>query len=175
VRVSQSIHQRVVVPLRFLILVGVSLAVTGVAGHFLDWPLLSSTLGPTSYVFAAHPGSEGAKRRNAIIGHSLGVAAGLFSLAVFGLWSHPSIVAQHHLVLLQVGAAALAGGLTVAGLEVARAHHAPAGATTLLIATGIAAPGPPLYGLLIGLAIIILIGPPLALYFPLARGTNRPA
>lgn len=164
-----GVTQRLVVALRFLILMGVSLAAIGVAGHFLTLPLLASTLGPTSYVFAAHPKSEGASRRSAVIGQSTAVAAGLFCLAVFGLWQHQSISAQGHLVLAQVGAAALAGALTIAGLEIFNAHHAPAGATALLIATGIAKPGPGLYGLLIGLSLLILLGPELGRWLPLAR------
>lgn len=169
----REVMGHLMVAARFLVLVGVSLAVVGVAGHFLDWPLLTTTLGPTAYVFAAHPHSEAARRQNAVIGHAVAIAAGLFCLAVFGLWSHPSIVAQHHLLLVQVGAAALAGALTVAGLELSHAHHAPAGATALLVATGISKPGPPLYGLLIGLSFLLLFGPTLARVLPLARDADR--
>ncbi len=172
---SQSLAERVCLPLRFLVLMGVSLAMVGVAGHFLGWPLLASTLGPTAYVFAAHPRREEAKRRSAILGHGIALAVGLFCLAVFGLWHHPSIAQQGHLAVSQVGAAALAGALTIAVLEVIGTHHAPAGATALLVATGLAKPGPPLYGLVLGLAFLILVGPELSRRFPLARSPTDEA
>jgi hypothetical protein len=157
------------VAFRFLLIVGAGLAVVGAIGHTIGWTLLSTTLGPTAYVFAAHPKSASAKRRNAILGHTSAVAAALFCLAVFGLWHHPPVTKLGHLTWPQVGAAALAGALTVALLELLDAHHAPAGATALLIASGIAKPGPPLYGLLIGLALLIAFGPLLSRWFPLGR------
>lgn len=165
----RALGERMAVPARFLVLMSASLGIVGVAGHFLGWPLMASTLGPTGYVFASHPGSEEAKRRNAVVGHGITLAVGLFCLAVFGLWHHPFIAQQGHLVLTQVGAAALAGALTIALLEVVGAHHAPAGATALLVATGLAKPGPPLYGLVLGLAFLIVVGPELSRRFPLAR------
>jgi hypothetical protein len=159
---------RVTVGARLFLLVAVGLAAVGTGGHFLGWPLLTSTLGPTGYVFAAHPDSETARMRNAITGHAAAVASGLFAVAVFGLWGYPSVARQGHSALPQVGAAAVAAGLTVLLLTVLRAHHAPAAATTLLIATGLAKPGIPLYGLLTGLAGIIILGPLLG-RLPVAR------
>ena len=50
-------------------------------------------------------------------------------------------------------------GLTVFFLELAGSHHAPAAATALLITTGLAKPGAPLIGLVLGLAIVIALGP----------------
>jgi hypothetical protein len=50
-------------------------------------------------------------------------------------------------------------GLTLFLLHVLDGHHAPAAATALLIASGIARPGPPLYGLLTGLALVLAIAP----------------
>ena len=44
--------------LRYLLLTGGLVGAVGSAGRFLAWPLLTSTVGPTAYVFAAHPGTE---------------------------------------------------------------------------------------------------------------------
>ncbi|GAA4788810.1 hypothetical protein GCM10023200_24260 [Actinomycetospora chlora] len=52
--------------------------------------------------------------------------------------------------------------MTLLVLTVAGAHHAPAGATALLVASGIARPGPPLVSLVIGLAIVLAVAPLLA-------------
>ena len=61
----------------------------GIAGRWLAWPLLTSTVGPTAYVFAAHPHSEAARFRNALIGHGVAIACGLGALALFGLVAVP--------------------------------------------------------------------------------------
>ena len=155
----RTILDNLIVGGRLLGLGGCMLAGIGVAGHFIAWPLLTTTLGPTLYVFLAHPKSETARLRSAIIGHGTAIAVALASLAIFGLWTHPSISAVGHASLHQAAAAGLAVGLTLAILQAVGYHHAPAAATALLISTGIAAPGKPLFGLLIGLAVVIALGP----------------
>jgi hypothetical protein len=162
--------RRVLLGLRLALLAGVLLAVVGVAGHVASalgaravggtW--LTAALGPTAYVLLAHPRSITSRLRNAVVGQVVGVLAGLVGLAMFGLWSAPSIVETHHESLPQVGSQAVAVALTLLVLTLADAHHAPAGATALLVASGIARPGPELFGLLIGLAIVLALAPLLA-------------
>lgn len=125
----------------------------------VSWPFLTATLGPTAYVFAAHPRSEAARIRNAAFGHAVAIGAGVGALAAFGLWNHASINATGAPSLAQVGAAAVGTGVTVMVLELVGSHHAPAAATALLIATGLAKPGRPLAGLAVGLAIVLILGP----------------
>ncbi|MHB1924198.1 MAG: hypothetical protein ACYCSJ_05880 [Acidimicrobiales bacterium] len=84
---------------------------------------------------------------------------GLATLAAFGLWSHPSVSTDGYPGLLQAGAAAVGVGLTLVLQHLVGSHHAFAAATSLLITTGLARPGNPLYGLLIGLTLVILGGP----------------
>lgn len=145
------------------------MAVVGVAGRYLRWPLLASAIGPTLYVFIAHPTSATARLRSALVGHGVAVATALASVAAFGLWGSASMSARGYPSLRQAGAAAVALGVTLGLLHLLRTHHAPAAATSLLIATGLAGPGKPLFGLLIGLAIVIAAGPVLA-RVPLGRG-----
>ncbi|MEU1629167.1 HPP family protein [Streptomyces sp. NPDC020096] len=133
----------------------VLLAVVGVLGRVFGWVLLTTTLGPTAYLLLAHPDSEAAQVRNAVLGHTAATIWGLACLAVFGLWSNPSVIEQHGDSLQQIGAQALAVGLTLLALLVLNADHPPAAATALLITSGITRPGPPLYGMLVGLAIVI--------------------
>ena len=156
------LRERWWVAVRFLILSGVAIAAIGVAGHYVAWPFLTTALGPTAYVFVAHPNSSTGKLRNAVIGHGVAIASGLFALAVFGLWNHPATTSIGHSTLLQDGAAGLAVGLTLLGLELLGAHHAPAGSTALLVATGISRPGQPLYGLIVGLVGLFVLAPLLA-------------
>ncbi len=164
------IGQRLVVGLRLAVVAGALLAAVGLAGHLagtlgasaLGGTWLTAALGPTAYVLLAHPRSVTSRLRNAVVGHLSAVLVGLLALAVFGLWSAPSVVETHHESVAQVGAQGTAIALTLLALTVADAHHAPAGATTLLIASGIARPGPELVGLLVGLAIVLLLAPLLA-------------
>jgi hypothetical protein len=157
--------------LRYLLLTGVAVGAVGAAGHCLAWPLITSTVGPTAYMFVAHPESETSRFRNAVIGHSVAVAAGLGALAAFGLLHHPSVSTTGAPTAAQAGAAAVAAGVTLAVLEMAGSHHAPAAATALLVAAGLAKPGAPLIGLVLGLAMVIAFGPLLG-RFPLARAAS---
>jgi hypothetical protein len=145
--------------LRYLLLTGVLVCAVGMAGRFLGWPLLTSTVGPTAYVFAAHPRTEAARFRNALIGHGVAIACGLGALAAFGLVRYPSVSETGSPSAAQVAAAVLGVGMTVFFLELAGSHHAPSAATALLITTGLAKPGAPLIGLVLGLAIVIGLGP----------------
>ncbi|MGH7666080.1 MAG: HPP family protein [Candidatus Dormibacteria bacterium] len=151
--------RRVVTGLRYLLVTAVLVTVVGLVGRLLAWPLITSTVGPTAYVFASHPDTESARARNAVVGHTCALAVGLASLAIFGLWNYPSVSAIGAPTLAQVGAAAVATGGTLLLLELLRSHHAPAAATALLVSTGLAKPGPGLIGLVLGLAMVIALGP----------------
>lgn len=144
--------------LRLLVLGGVLLAAIGALGHAVGMLLLTTTLGPTAYVLLTRPDAETARLRNTLAGHATATACGLACLAVFGLWSHPSVVVLRRDTWPQIGAQALAVGLTLFLLAVLDVHHPPAAATALLITSGIARPGPPLYGMLVGLALLIAAG-----------------
>ncbi|MEU0112639.1 HPP family protein [Streptomyces bobili] len=148
--------------LRLFALSGLLLAGVGAVGNLIGWVALTTTLGPTAYLLLAHPGSMTARLRSAVTGHAVAIALGLACLAVFGLWSHPSVAEQHHETATQIGAQALAVSLTLFMLHLVDAHHAPAAATALLISSGITRPGPPLYGLVVGLALVLAIAPLLA-------------
>jgi hypothetical protein len=151
---------------------GLVAAVLGIADHLLSWPFLTSAIGPTAYLFIAHPESSTSTVRNASIGHAAGIAAGLAGLAVFGLWGAPSVAKTGHASIGQAGAAAASLAATLLILHLAKAHHAPAAASCILVATGLAEPILPLAGLIVGLGAIILAGPLLAAV-PLPAGTEH--
>jgi hypothetical protein len=135
------------------------LAAVGAVGHALGWVLLTTALGPTAYVLLTHPGTVPAQVRDACVGHLCATAVGLALLAAFGLWSSPSVAQRQHDSWRQIGAGALSVGLTLLVLELLGTHHPPAATTALLITSGIARPGPPLYGLLTGLALLLVSTP----------------
>jgi hypothetical protein len=159
---------RAAIAVRYSVFTGVLVGVVGIAGHWLAWPLITSAVGPTAYMFIAHPESETSRFRNALIGHTLAIGAGIGSLAVFGLLQQPSVSATGAPTLTQSASAAVAAGVTLGVLEMVGSHHAPAAATALLIATGLAKPGAPLTGLVLGLGIVIILAPLLS-RIPLAR------
>lgn len=150
------------VALRLLVQGAVLIGAAGIVGHYAGLVMMSSTIGPTAYLMLAHPDHVTARVRNAVLGHATAIACGLACLAAFGLWHHPPVTQAGHATLGQVAASALATGLTLAGLTLLGRHHAPAAATALLITTGIARPGRPLYGLVAGLVIVIVLAPLLA-------------
>jgi hypothetical protein len=149
--------------LRIGLPVGLLLAAVGAAGLLSGTGVwLTATLGPTAYLIVAHPRDVTARARNAIVGHGSALVLGLLTLAVFGLWNAPSVAVTHHESWIQIAAQGCAVALTLVVLTVADAHHAPAGATALLVSSGIAAPGLPLLGLVAGLAIVLVVAPLLA-------------
>lgn len=145
--------------LRYLLLPMLVISVVGAVGWLVAWPTLASTIGPTAYVFVAHPESEAARLKNSVAGHVVAVGAGLAALAAFGLWNQPPLAMTGSPSPAEIGACAAAVGVTLAVLEVLHLHHAPAAATAILIGTGLAKPGAPLIGLVLGLGIVIIIGP----------------
>jgi hypothetical protein len=138
---------------------GAALCVSGLIDRSAQWPLVTATLGPTAYVFAAHPGTKTATRRNAIVGHGVAIATALATLAAFGLWDEPPHAAVGHVTLPQVFATTVALSVTLFILELTDHHHAPSAATVVLITAGFTPPGTPLYGLICGLALVIVISP----------------
>jgi hypothetical protein len=142
---------------RLLILSAAALAAVGFLGHGVGLVMLTTTLGPTGYLLLAHPEHEQARVRNALLGHGAATAAGLALLAALGLWNHPSVTSEHRETAAQILAQALAVGVTLLLLSLLDAHHPPAAATALLITSGIARPGPPLYGMLAGLGALIAL------------------
>ncbi len=144
---------------RYLCLTGLLVGVVGLAGRWLSWPLLTSTVGPTAYLFAAHPRTEPARLRNAGVGHAVALGIGLGAFVLFGLEHDPSVSRAGMPSWRQVLASAVAVGLTMSVLELLHSHHAPAAATALLITTGLAKPGAPLIGLVVGLVIVVTLGP----------------
>ena len=161
---------RLLLGLRLALLVGPLVAAVGAAGLLSGagvW--LTATLGPTAYLIIAHPHDATARTRNAVLGHGTALLAGLAVLGAFGLWHAPSVAETHHETWPQIAAQAVAIAVTLVVLTLADAHHAPAGATALLVASGIAAPWKPFLGLVAGLVIVLVLAP------LLARLPGRPA
>jgi hypothetical protein len=151
---------------RLLVLGAIVLTAVGLTDRLLAWPLLTATVGPTAYQLLAHPEERAARFRTALTGHVAAITIALATIAAFGLRHEPSAARLGHVTGPQVAATAVAVGLTLLALEVLDAHHAPAAATAVLITTGLARPGRPLEGLVLGLAIVLVLAPVLSALLP---------
>ncbi|HLI06647.1 MAG TPA: HPP family protein [Ktedonobacteraceae bacterium] len=99
-------------------------------------PFIFPSLGPTAFLFFYTPTAPSASPRNTLVGHTIGVLAGYFSLVVTGLTNAGPALATG-VTGPRVIAAALSLGLTAGLMVLTRSPHPPAGATTLIISLGI--------------------------------------
>jgi CBS domain-containing membrane protein len=145
-------------------------------------PFIFPSLGPTAFLLFHTPLLPTASPRNTICGHSIGAAAGYFSLVVFGLTDQaPALV--EGVGWARVGAAALSLGLTSGVMVWARVPHAPAGATTLIVSLGILREPWQLAVLMLAVVLIVvqgfainrLAGIPYPLWSPRPVGTGEGA
>ena len=110
--------------------------IVGALGLAFQQPWLFPSLGPTIFIHIVTPDKDSARHWNTLAGHAIGVAAAYLSLFLFGALYAPASMSAGHVVFGRIAASALAVALTVSGQIPARATHAPAAATTLLITLG---------------------------------------
>ncbi len=117
----------------------VALVITGIVGGLglaFQQPWLFPSLGPTILIHTVTPHQEAARPWNTFVGHAIGAAAAFLALALFGALHAPSAMTSGQVTFPRIAASALAVALTIGGQIPARAGHAPAAATTLLITLG---------------------------------------
>ena len=98
-------------------------------------PFIFPSLGPTAFLFFYTPRAPSASPRYTLVGHTIGVLAGYFSLVVTGLTTAGPALAVG-VTWPRVIAAALSLGLTSGLMVLFKSPHPPAGATTLIISLG---------------------------------------
>ena len=130
----------------------------GVISLIVNQPWLFPILGTTAYLQVEQPGNPRSRFYNTLVGHYMGIAAGLVSITIFGLWNVPSVFISYQLYPFVVGAAAIAVPLTIIINMLLRASHPPAAATTLLVCLGAINSPISVLALMIGILIIALIG-----------------
>lgn len=117
----------------------VALVITGIVGGLglaFQQPWLFPSLGPTIFIHTVTPQQDASRPWNTFAGHGIGAAAAFLSLALFGALHAPSAMISGQVTASRIAASALAVALTIGGQIPARAGHAPATATTLLITLG---------------------------------------
>jgi hypothetical protein len=104
-------------------------------------PWLVASVGATAFLQAQSPEDESSRMYNAVVGHAIALVAAYLAVALVGAAGLPSILStKATLPAARVWASALAMVLTLVGQRPARAFHAPAGATTLLVTLGVYRP-----------------------------------
>lgn len=138
---------------------GLSAAALGVAGTIgvaTKQPWLFPSLGPTLMVLAETPHEPAARPRHVLVGHLVGIGAGVLALAVTGLRDHPSAV-QEGVSSRRVLAVCLAVALTALVLQLLRCAHPPAGATTMIVSLGILKTDAQLRTMVLGVGLVTLV------------------
>jgi CBS domain-containing membrane protein len=129
-------HSRRLVYAAFVFVAGgVSIGTISAVAYWSGHPLVVPSLGPTAFLVFNRSQSVAARPRNAVLGHSIGAAAGYLALLAFGLNHGPSVV-QGGMTAPRIGAAALSIAVTSAVMILLRVEHGPAGATTLIVSLG---------------------------------------
>ena len=111
-----------------------SMVLIGLAADVTQRPYIFPSLGPSAIMLFGHPLRRDSSPSHTIFGHGVGALCGYLALWVMGLLDVPFSM---HIGTARVVAAAIALGLTCALTILLHVEHAPAGATTLIVALGI--------------------------------------
>ena len=134
---------------------GAVMAIIGAFGWACAVPWLFPSLGPTIAIQSEAPEHHSAQPWSVVMGHFIGAAVGFIAVRLTGVIHDPPVNVSHMLTGPRVLAAALAVFASMALQTLARARHAPAQATTLLIVVG--ALDADMHGALVLAAGIVLV------------------
>jgi CBS-domain-containing membrane protein len=134
-----------------------AIGLSGTWAYLVKQPLLFPSLGATAFLIFETPMAEVGSPRNTIIGHSVGVAAAVLSLSIFGLLDAPSVYVTG-VSVGRIAAIALSVALTGGILRVLRSAHPPAGATTIIVASGLLVKPKQIADVLIGVLLLTIAG-----------------
>jgi CBS domain-containing membrane protein len=135
----------------------IAIGLSGTWAYIVKQPLVFPSLGATAFLIFETPMAEVGSPRNTIIGHTVGILAGVVSLAIFGLLDAPSVYVSG-ITVERVCAIALAVALTGGVLRVLRAAHPPAGATTIIVASGLLHTPRQLLDIFVGVVLLTIAG-----------------
>jgi CBS domain-containing membrane protein len=115
---------------------GITVAVLALIAHVSKQPFIFPSLGPSAFLAFTSPNVPSASPRSTVFGHWIGALGGYAALWMFGLAHHPGALVEG-VSWQRIGAAALAVGLTTAGMVLANTPHPPACATALIVSLGL--------------------------------------
>ena len=119
---------------------------------------LFPSLGPTIYLQTQRPADPSSRFLNVVLGHLLGLAAGFAGIFIFNAFNDSVTLQAEELTPGRLGAAVVALALTLLLTLLFKAHHPPAGATTLLTALGSIQTLQDSINLMIGVLIVAIAG-----------------
>jgi CBS-domain-containing membrane protein len=114
---------------------GLAIAACSAMALWTELPWVFPSLGPTAFLAFAAPAAPANHPRRVLVGHAIAVLCGAAAVRVFEVADVPAVLA--HLDLARLGAVTLALAATAAFAVLLDAEHAPAGATTLIVALGL--------------------------------------
>jgi hypothetical protein len=135
----------------------VVLAIAGAVGLALKQPWLFPSLGPTVMLFFQSPRNAAARPLNTLVGHGVGLVAGILCLLVVGQWGKPSAATAGLNPQYLLGGV-LSVAITTAVLVLLDLPHPPAGATTLIVSLGILQGVPALLSMAGAIVLITILG-----------------
>lgn len=148
--------------------------------HVSREPFIFPSVGPTIFILFFAPLSVQAAPRNTIGGQAIGIACGYLALITFGLQDASADIFD--LSTPRIGAAIMALSLTLGLMVWTGLVHAPAGATTLIVALGLVHTIPHLLILFGAVVLVVIIagainrvaGIPYPLWMPPPQGGPLP-
>ncbi|GAA0251972.1 HPP family protein [Haladaptatus pallidirubidus] len=137
---------------------GLLIAVLGAFAWVTGFPMLFPSLGPSAFVLAMFPDGEASDTHRVVVGHAIGVVAGLFAYHLFagGVTMTTQVTPLSMPGFRLAASGCIATVLTVGGMLALRVRHPPACATTLIVALGLLSS--PAEGATILVAVVILVG-----------------
>ncbi|VXC36113.1 HPP family protein [Arthrobacter sp. 9V] len=133
------------------------LGVAGLVGLVTHLPWLFPSLGPTVMLFFESPEQESARPVNALVGHGVGLVAGVACFYALGLTTTPPAPVGG-LNPQYVIAGALSVAVTTMVLTAIKRPHPPAGATTLIVSLGILTAPAQLLSMAGAIVLVTLLG-----------------
>ena len=120
----------------FALAAGALMLVVGAAAYVTRQPFLYPSLGSTAFLQAEYPFHRTSQFRDTMLGHLIGVAAGLAAVVVVGASSEPAFGADGRLLPVRIAAAALTVTLVIVLQLVFKISNPPSAGTGLLFALG---------------------------------------
>ncbi len=107
----------------------------GTVSMLVHEPLVIPAVGGSVYMVCSMPGNEASAPKNVLVSHVLGAGVGWLMLGLFGLHGVPGGLAAE-MTWIRLAAVALALATTNLLLRGIGCSHAPAGASTMIVAIG---------------------------------------
>jgi CBS-domain-containing membrane protein len=113
----------------------ISIAILAAIAALTKEPFVFPSLGPTAFLLFYAALETQSAPRNVFCGHLIGVLAGYLALVIFGLTTAQANLTD--VTAPRIGAVTLSLCLTLSLMVWLHVAHAPAGATTLIVALGL--------------------------------------